>query len=109
LLEKLAALVPPPRFNLVRYHGVLAPAARQRARVVPSGRVSDPDGAPLRSGSGTRLVDAAGVRRGDQASTRPRNQPWAELMTAFADRRPANSIRSASSRPVPRQAASGRP
>ena len=26
-LEKLAALVPPPRFNLVRYHGVLAPAA----------------------------------------------------------------------------------
>ncbi len=25
LLEKLAALVPPPRLNLVRYHGVLAP------------------------------------------------------------------------------------
>jgi hypothetical protein len=25
LLEKLAALVPPPRVNLVRYHGVLAP------------------------------------------------------------------------------------
>lgn len=25
LVEKLAALVPPPRFNLVRYHGVLAP------------------------------------------------------------------------------------
>jgi hypothetical protein len=27
LLEKLAALVPPPRFHLVRYHGVLAPSA----------------------------------------------------------------------------------
>ncbi|HCV23604.1 MAG TPA: hypothetical protein DGN59_09100 [Candidatus Latescibacteria bacterium] len=26
LLEKLAALVPPPRLNLVRYHGVLAQA-----------------------------------------------------------------------------------
>jgi hypothetical protein len=26
LLEKLAAVVPPPRLNLVRYHGVLAPA-----------------------------------------------------------------------------------
>ena len=25
---KLAALVPPPMFNLVRYHGVLSPAAR---------------------------------------------------------------------------------
>jgi hypothetical protein len=27
LVEKLAALVRPPRFNLVRYHGVLAPSA----------------------------------------------------------------------------------
>jgi len=35
LVEKLAALVPPPRFNLVRYHGVLAPAARSRPQVVP--------------------------------------------------------------------------
>ena len=24
-IEKLAALVPPPRLNLVRYHGILAP------------------------------------------------------------------------------------
>ena len=30
LLEKLAALVPPPRLNLVRYHGVLAPASPDR-------------------------------------------------------------------------------
>jgi hypothetical protein len=36
LIEKLAALVPAPRFHLVRYHGVLAPAARERARVVPA-------------------------------------------------------------------------
>jgi Putative transposase len=35
LVEKLAALVPPPRFNLVRYHGVLAPRARWRRNVVP--------------------------------------------------------------------------
>ena len=35
LVEKLAALVPPPRVNLVRYHGVLAPAAWHRSRVVP--------------------------------------------------------------------------
>ena len=26
LLEKLAALIPPPRLNLARYHGVFAPA-----------------------------------------------------------------------------------
>lgn len=35
LVEKLAALVPPPRFHLVRYHGVLGPCASQRARVIP--------------------------------------------------------------------------
>ena len=37
LLEKLAALVPPPRVNLVRYHGVLAPNAKDRDKIVPAG------------------------------------------------------------------------
>jgi len=36
-VAKLAALVPPPRSHLVRYHGVLAPAARLRSRIVPAG------------------------------------------------------------------------
>jgi len=35
LIEKLAALIPPPRLNLVRYHGILAPNARDRSQVVP--------------------------------------------------------------------------
>jgi hypothetical protein len=35
LVEKLAALVPPPRFHLVRYHGILGPCASERGRVVP--------------------------------------------------------------------------
>jgi hypothetical protein len=35
LIEKLAALVPPRRLNLVRYHGILAPNAADRARIVP--------------------------------------------------------------------------
>src|SRR5688572_8586307 len=39
LVEKLVALVPPPRFNLVRYHGILAPAARWRREIVPKGSV----------------------------------------------------------------------
>jgi hypothetical protein len=34
LLEKLAALIPRARVNLVFYHGVLAPHARWRPRVV---------------------------------------------------------------------------
>ena len=36
LLEKRAALVPPPRFHLLRYHGVLAPRARARDLIVPA-------------------------------------------------------------------------
>jgi hypothetical protein len=34
LVEKLAALVPPPRIHMIRYHGVLAPRARFRREVV---------------------------------------------------------------------------
>jgi hypothetical protein len=37
LIEKLAALVPLPRKNIVRYHGVLGPHAKNRAKIVPSG------------------------------------------------------------------------
>jgi hypothetical protein len=56
LLERLAALVPPPRFNLVRYHGVLGPAAKHRAAVVSraDGRPSTSD----RSHSGCIGSDA---------------------------------------------------
>ena len=36
LIEKLAALVPPPRVNLVRYHGVFAPNSALRSLVVPA-------------------------------------------------------------------------
>ncbi len=35
LIARLAALVPPPRYPLVRYHGVFAPAHTWRRRVVP--------------------------------------------------------------------------
>ena len=38
LLARLAAIVPPPRYPLHTYHGVLAPASRWRPRVVPKPR-----------------------------------------------------------------------
>jgi hypothetical protein len=34
-MQRLAALVPRPRLHLIRFHGVLAPNAKLRARVVP--------------------------------------------------------------------------
>jgi hypothetical protein len=33
LIERIAAVIPPPRAHLVRYHGVLAPAAHRRAQI----------------------------------------------------------------------------
>ena len=55
LLEKRAALVPPPRFHLLRYHGVLAPRARARDRIVPAK-------AGWRAGGGRRLDERCGLR-----------------------------------------------
>ena len=43
LLERLAPLIPPPRAHQVRYHGVLAPCASGRDRIVP-GPISGDDG-----------------------------------------------------------------
>ena len=43
LIERLAALVPRPRVNLTTYHGILAPAASYRDRVVP-GWQEEPEG-----------------------------------------------------------------
>jgi hypothetical protein len=38
LMARLAALVPPPRMHLTRYHGVFAPHSTLRASITPAGR-----------------------------------------------------------------------
>lgn len=37
-MQRLAALNPRPRFNLIRFHGVLAPNARLRSEIIPGGK-----------------------------------------------------------------------
>ncbi|MEE4295954.1 MAG: transposase, partial [Wenzhouxiangella sp.] len=37
-IARLAALVPPPRLNLTRFHGVFAPNSLYRARITPARR-----------------------------------------------------------------------
>jgi hypothetical protein len=59
-LERLAALVPPPRRPLLAYHGLLAPRARWRATIVPT--PSPPDA------------------RADAEARAPRRWPWARLL-----------------------------
>ena len=51
-MQRLAALVPRPRLNLIRFHGVLAPHAKLRPQIIPgrahtaNDTADDPDGAP---------------------------------------------------------------
>jgi hypothetical protein len=61
LIEKLVALIPLPRGNLVRYHGLFAPRAAGRSGVVPAGE----GGA------------SSGVRPAEQV---PHRLPWADLL-----------------------------
>jgi hypothetical protein len=48
LMARLAAQIPPPRAHQLRYHGILAPAAAYRDKVVPQrGRETEPNKSPV--------------------------------------------------------------
>jgi len=40
-IARLAALIPKPRVNLTRFHGVFAPNSNHRALITPAGRVRE--------------------------------------------------------------------
>jgi hypothetical protein len=81
LLERLAPLIPPPRTHQVRYHGILAPCAGGRDRVVPGLEVREADQQAVGQGSSlpadrlTTRIDGAGdgldAYRGHDAETVP--------------------------------------
>ncbi|MGK4009291.1 transposase [Sorangium sp. So ce1036] len=66
---RLAALVPPPRHPLVRYHGVLAPHAKQRSLVVPKAtgkaRKGEQRAGADSAGSDDKMLDSC--RRGSRS------------------------------------------
>jgi hypothetical protein len=98
-LEKLAALTPRPRINLVIYHGILAPHARARAQAVARGPATSTieERPPASEESGTAAPaatpEAAGVSNpgAPPAESRPRvpenprNWAWADLMRRVFD------------------------
>jgi len=93
LVERLAALVSPPRFHTVRYHGILAPAASRRDEVVPGGRsapsmVNDDGTKPdcdSHTSEPTDVLAGNDARPGAAAGGRTQREPrqhrlnWAEL------------------------------
>jgi hypothetical protein len=80
LIAKLAALVPPPRFNMVRYHGIFGPASRWRAQIVPldSGETDCIHYPVGKSGKRKKRRDEEG--EGKLNNSHPRNYSWSELM-----------------------------
>jgi len=65
-LAKLAVLVPPPRMNTIRFHGVYAPNARLRSEVVPA-REDD-------------ACENCTRGEGDETRDSPYRQSWARLL-----------------------------
>jgi hypothetical protein len=76
--------VPPPRFNLVRYHGLLAPAAHWRPLVIPSTPRTEASEHQFHRGckaeSSGRKIPRGEYSKKQHHSRRPRNYSWAELM-----------------------------
>jgi hypothetical protein len=80
LMERLAVLVPPPKFNVTGYFEVLAPAATFRPRVIPKNKAPI---LPTRPGC-QAIVQTPKTDSGktnEKRGRQPRNHPWAQLMT----------------------------
>jgi hypothetical protein len=81
LLGKLPALTPRPRINLVLYHGVLAPNAAWRARVVSYG--APPGEAPV-AASVSRAILAALATSRERPDRAPPYAPVPDISHAAA-------------------------
>jgi hypothetical protein len=71
LIDRLVPLIPPPRAHQVRYHGILAPCASLRSRVVPASEFA----LRLPAASGDEPTHDAGARANQPAQPRPDDGP----------------------------------
>jgi hypothetical protein len=85
LLERLAALVPRPRINLIIYHGVLAPHARGRDRLVAYGAAAGAAELVPRESSDEPAEIARPAPASGPASSASRGWTWAQLMRRAFD------------------------
>jgi hypothetical protein len=76
-MQRLAALVPRPRLHLIRFHGVLAPNAKLRSRVVPQGP-------PAQAQAATEAAAAAECEV-EAVQARPHRIRWARLLKRVFD------------------------
>ena len=81
LLSRLAASVPTPGFNTVRYGGVLAPAAHWRALVIPT----LPAAAAAADADDDSDDDSDDTKPPARSARRSGWRPWAELLKRSFD------------------------
>jgi Putative transposase len=70
-MQRLAALVPRPRLHLIRFHGVLAPNAKWRSKVVPQ---------PSEESKSSNATPTATDSQEPPAHGRPMRLGWAKLL-----------------------------
>jgi hypothetical protein len=79
LVERLAALEPPPKCTLIRYHGVLAPSAAFTPLIIPESKADATHSHPGCSANNEELTaDTENVI--ENRRCRPRKYAWAELL-----------------------------
>ncbi|MCP5040805.1 MAG: hypothetical protein GY944_07225, partial [bacterium] len=78
-MSRLAAQVPPPRFHLLSYYGVLAPAASRREEIVPPPAAEDED-EPVSTSRSAKGKDGGGVGRSRPKRQHPERVSWSELL-----------------------------
>jgi Putative transposase len=78
-MQRLAALVPRPRLHLVRFHGVLAPNAKLRAKVVPKVMPEQEEAATEVTAAGECGTETV------QGRSRPHRISWARLRKRAVD------------------------
>lgn len=76
-IARLCALVPPPRFHLMRYLGVLAGHSSLRAQVVPKKLTTLPAQLPLFD---ERDEPTTSVKSGATKTAEPSRHPWPYLL-----------------------------
>ena len=74
-IARLVALIPPPKMNMVRYHGVFAPNFKDRSLVVPKTKLTaKPDSA------GSTAATCAGLHSNVPQSGRRERMRWSEML-----------------------------
>jgi hypothetical protein len=78
-MEKLAALVPPPRFNLIRDSGIFVPSSKLRKQIIPA-KPADDSTTELLACKHSKKSSLSGHKYNSDNGLPERRYSWAELI-----------------------------